>query len=688
MTLTVRSATVSGATTKGSALTHAELDENFNHLSQSSNHSFTPSGSGMVAESMQSRSRWVLRLTDACSDAKRAAIRAGTQTDVTAEMALAQAEALSRGCDLILPYGQLIISDQLSYPSGYSIIGQGYGTNLVLDLTSGQKCFNGSSQVLRHRISNMQFSVISGGAEDVYAIYCDSSLRGGEISRIWTNTMHSPIYLGNSVVGAFKVSSLRLYRLSGSQTATNAFEALGNTIFCDDIEILGAFLQGIKFNACDTFALRNFNIAGSTGAEMEHAVLADTCENGTVETGWIEQIDTGVANGLAKAVYIDTCTNVTVKNINAGNGSVYFDGGSNNHASNIDYGEANGTLRLLNQAEVTADLTAFKLGVTNYSYGIVTYTDVPRDQQGIIENPTLNTGASIGFMGVTNGGIVTASDNTTTFQSGDRSRSFSVTSAFHGATITVPCVASKDYTVCVKVYLSSNATKLYLAAHTNTTRDTGYPFQEQVNDTGEWALLYGTFSSSTTSLVVRVLVDGVTNPAVFLIDSVQVFDGLNHFDPSNYETKLPPTVTTAAVGNVGADEDNLITYTLPANTLNDTGKGVRITAWGTTANNSNPKTVKLYFGSAILTTALTVSQVGTWRITADVYRTGSSTQDYSAQLLQGGATTLVDAEGGSLTETDTAAITIKCTGTVTDGGGGINNNDIVQEGLIVQHIRP
>jgi hypothetical protein len=52
MTLTVRSATVSGATTKGSALTHAELDENFNHLSQSSNHSFTPSGSGASAETV------------------------------------------------------------------------------------------------------------------------------------------------------------------------------------------------------------------------------------------------------------------------------------------------------------------------------------------------------------------------------------------------------------------------------------------------------------------------------------------------------------------------------------------------------------------------------------------------------------------------------------------------------------
>jgi hypothetical protein len=53
MTLTVRSATVSGATTKGSALTHAELDENFNHLSQSSNHSFTPSGSGLSSTTVQ-----------------------------------------------------------------------------------------------------------------------------------------------------------------------------------------------------------------------------------------------------------------------------------------------------------------------------------------------------------------------------------------------------------------------------------------------------------------------------------------------------------------------------------------------------------------------------------------------------------------------------------------------------------
>ncbi len=142
---------------------------------------------------------------------------------------------------------------------------------------------------------------------------------------------------------------------------------------------------------------------------------------------------------------------------------------------------------------------------------------------------------------------------------------------------------------------------------------------------------------------------------------------------------------TTAVGNVGGGEDALIQYSLPLNSLSAATRGVRITAWGTTANNSNPKTAKLYFGSgAVVTTALTVSQAGTWRITGEVLSTGTDTQDYSAQLLQGGATTLLDVENGSLTEDDGAAILIRGTGTVTDGGGGINNDDIVQEGMMVE----
>jgi hypothetical protein len=92
MTLTVRSATVSGATTKGSALTHAELDENFNHLSQSSNHTFTPSGSGAVARAVQAvlREKWVSAADFGLSVSASAATN-------TAAIIAAAAEAANHG---------------------------------------------------------------------------------------------------------------------------------------------------------------------------------------------------------------------------------------------------------------------------------------------------------------------------------------------------------------------------------------------------------------------------------------------------------------------------------------------------------------------------------------------------------------------------------------------------------------
>lgn len=146
-------------------------------------------------------------------------------------------------------------------------------------------------------------------------------------------------------------------------------------------------------------------------------------------------------------------------------------------------------------------------------------------------------------------------------------------------------------------------------------------------------------------------------------------------------------INVTAVGNVGAGTDILMTYDLPANTLNVNARAIRITAWGTAANNSNPKTIALLWGSqTIMTQALTVSQAGTWRIVAYVVRTGTDTQDIFAELLQL-LTTVIDTHTITAgTQDDGAAITIKCTGTVTDGGGGINNDDLVQEGLIVEMI--
>lgn len=143
----------------------------------------------------------------------------------------------------------------------------------------------------------------------------------------------------------------------------------------------------------------------------------------------------------------------------------------------------------------------------------------------------------------------------------------------------------------------------------------------------------------------------------------------------------PAYTSVTPVGNVGAGEDDLITYTMLANQFNTSRDSVHVIAWGLAANNANAKTVKLYFGSAvILTTALTANQDGVWRIEADIVAGSGSPieQQYIAQLLQGGTTTLIDVERGTTAQDQTATITIKCTGEAT------SNNDIVQSGLIVE----
>ena len=150
---------------------------------------------------------------------------------------------------------------------------------------------------------------------------------------------------------------------------------------------------------------------------------------------------------------------------------------------------------------------------------------------------------------------------------------------------------------------------------------------------------------------------------------------------SFYAPVTVANVNVTAVGNVGAGEDDLITFSLPADVLSANGKAVHITVWGSTANNAAAKTLKVYFGTQIvLTNALTASIAGLWRVEAIVVRTGAATQDWHSQLVTLGvaAVALNDVEIGTATQDETTALTIKCTGEAT------SNNDILQEGLIVE----
>lgn len=172
-----------------------------------------------------------------------------------------------------------------------------------------------------------------------------------------------------------------------------------------------------------------------------------------------------------------------------------------------------------------------------------------------------------------------------------------------------------------------------------------------------------------------------TGAGVTLVGAASRIDGVqvgNAASVAKGMGKLFISMTPA--GNAGGGTDTLQTADIPAKTLARDLSGVRWTAWGTIANNSNPKSLVMNVGgTAVLTFAMPTSVARNWRAVVEVFRTSSGNQRYVATLT-GDATTVHDLEEGTLTKTDTAAITCLITGTVTDGGGGINDNDIVCKG--------
>jgi hypothetical protein len=144
-------------------------------------------------------------------------------------------------------------------------------------------------------------------------------------------------------------------------------------------------------------------------------------------------------------------------------------------------------------------------------------------------------------------------------------------------------------------------------------------------------------------------------------------------------------VNITAVGNVGAGEDDLMTYSLLANSLSAVGKAIRVKAWGTTANNANAKTVAIRFGTQVEGFVMSISIAGRWVLEAIITKTGSNTQDTVTEMReqQSGSGLLNPKTALSIsgyTQTDTAAITVKCTGT------GTADNDIVQEGMLIEFL--
>jgi len=143
------------------------------------------------------------------------------------------------------------------------------------------------------------------------------------------------------------------------------------------------------------------------------------------------------------------------------------------------------------------------------------------------------------------------------------------------------------------------------------------------------------------------------------------------------------SVNTTQVGNVGGGEDNLMTYTLPANSLSANGKGVRVKMWGYTSSNANVKQVNFYFGSEFLQGfAPTTNELNYWTVEIIMvrYAVAVQTKYIHTTSINNNVVALADISVGSASEDETGAILIRAT------GQGTANDDIVQSGMIVEFI--
>ena len=141
-------------------------------------------------------------------------------------------------------------------------------------------------------------------------------------------------------------------------------------------------------------------------------------------------------------------------------------------------------------------------------------------------------------------------------------------------------------------------------------------------------------------------------------------------------------VQTTSTGT-GADttEDTLATFSLPAASLSSYGDTLRIRAYGTCAANANNKTMKLYFGSEVITTPTAATNAKNWSLELVVTNSGSNTQVVIGNgLVDTTAVTPYFATGAE--NVNTATVTIKCTGT----NGTSSAGDVTLKGFIVEII--
>ncbi len=146
------------------------------------------------------------------------------------------------------------------------------------------------------------------------------------------------------------------------------------------------------------------------------------------------------------------------------------------------------------------------------------------------------------------------------------------------------------------------------------------------------------------------------------------------------ERNIQPVFVRASVGNIGAGEDDLLTYSVPARTIEADNQYIVVKAWGTTAANANNKQVKLYWGaSQLVATGALAANNKDWYIECIINRLSSTVATSVSNGQFNGAIIAHDSTnfGG---QDWTLARIIKCTGEAT------TTDDIIQTGMSITYM--
>lgn len=143
----------------------------------------------------------------------------------------------------------------------------------------------------------------------------------------------------------------------------------------------------------------------------------------------------------------------------------------------------------------------------------------------------------------------------------------------------------------------------------------------------------------------------------------------------------PPVTIHQAIGpggNVGAGEDDLLTYSMAAGLMGNNGDTLEIFAFGRLGAFASTKTVKLYVGAASLIGAFSASATnnGSWYIRATFRRTDATNQRSFAESRHMDTSAVEQIQKTFITtgsETLANAITVKVTGQ----DSGSNDNGVI-----------